>query len=80
MCVYHDTPRSNALMSMYTDLHDLSVFTGEVAGPEDVRAGGHAAALVWLLEEMGRGHGAVGAQRLVVLLPQTGQLLQGGNN
>ena len=64
----------------HTDLHDLSVFTGEVAGPEDVCAGGHAAALVWLLEETEGGHGTVGAQHLVVLLPQTGQLLQGGNN
>ena len=64
----------------HTDLSDLSVFAGEVAGPEDVGTGGHTAALIWLLEEAGGGHGAVGAQRLVVLLPQTGQLLQGGDN
>ena len=53
----------------HTDLSDLSFFTGEVAGPEDVGTGGHTAALIWLLEEAGGGHGAVGAQRLVVLLP-----------
>ena len=34
-----------------TDLHDLSVFVGEVSRPEDVCTGGDAAALVWLLEE-----------------------------
>ena len=37
----------------HTDLSDLSVFAGEVAGPEDVGTGGHAAALIWLLEEAG---------------------------
>ena len=34
-----------------TDLSDLSIFTGKMAGPEDVGTRGHAAALVWLLEE-----------------------------
>ena len=42
----------------HTDLSDLSLFADEVAGPEDVSTRGHAAALIWLLEEAGGGHGA----------------------
>ena len=43
-------------------------------------AGSDAAALVWLLQEAGGGHGTVGPQGLVVLLPETRQLLQSDND
>ena len=43
-------------------------------------AGSDAATLVWLLQEAGGGHGTVGPQGLVVLLPKTGQLLQSAND
>ena len=38
----------------HTDLSDLSVFAWAV----DVGTRGHSVALIWLLEEVGGGHGA----------------------
>ena len=61
---------------MNPDLGDLSLGVGVVSGPEKVSARRNGAALVGLLEEAGRGHGAVGPQRLVVLVAETVEALE----
>jgi len=54
----------------------LSLVCRALARPEEVRARGHPAALVRLLQQLGARQGTLGTQRLVILLPETRHLLQ----
>ena len=64
-----------------THLHSwFSILPLHPAGPEEMGAGGHSAALVWLLEEAGGAAGAVGAQGLMVLLSQALHPLECSHN
>ena len=54
-----------------TYCHDSSLFIGVVCGPEEVSTEGDIAGLVRLLHEAGGGEGTLGAQSLMVLLPET---------
>ena len=51
-----------------------------LARPKQVRAGSDRAALVRLLEQLGGGQGALGAQRLMVLLAEAADLLEGADD
>lgn len=51
-----------------------------LAAPEERRTGHNAATLIWLFEQLGRSQRTVGAQRLGVLLAETGHLLKCGHN
>lgn len=63
-------------VSDYLSSFDFSA----LARPKQVRTGSDRAALVRLLEQLGGGQRALGAQRLMVLLAEAADLLEGAND
>lgn len=60
--------------------HLFMIVGCRLAGPEEMGAHSDAAALVWLLQQLGCGQRALRPQRLVILLSETGHLLDGGDD
>ena len=48
--------------------------------PEEMRRNRDAATLIRLLQQLGRRHGALGTQRLVILLAEAAHLLERSND